>query len=417
VQTILLLTVETRDRPEQPPGVRVLRVVEERTLRGSLDHAARVHDDDLVRDVRNDSQVVGDQDHRRVELVLQAVDQLDDLRLDRHVERRRRLVRDQHVRVARERHRDHRALAHSARKLVWIIVDARLRIRNADLLQQVDCASARLFLVGPLVNSNRLGDLHPDGVHRVQRGHRVLEDHRHLVAANVLQLVLVHLEHVSTLVEHLTAEGRVAVSRQAEQRHRSDALPRAGLSHDAEHLAALQLEAHTVDSIDHTIFCVELDLEVLYFDQALSHLGWPDPWVEVRIYEVDEDAEEDDEERGVDRHAHDRWQVEALHGVGGILTHSLQIEDRLGQDRAPAEHGREVETEERDDRDQGVPQDVLDHHPPRRQSLGFGGADVVLVDRVEDVAPQDAAVEADEQHGEHPPRHQQMHEPLPGVDG
>src|SRR5580765_6589571 len=417
MQTLLLWTIEARDRPEQAPRVRVLRVVEERSLRGSLNHAARVHDDDLVRDVRNDSQIVGDQDHRRVELVLQPVDQLNDLRLDRHVECRRRLVRDQHVRVARECHRDHRALAHSARKLVWIVVDARLRIRNADLLQKVDCARARLFLVGPLVHSNRLADLRPDGVHRVQRGHRILKDHRHLVAANVLELVLVHLEDVSTLVEHLPAEGRIAVSREAEQRHRRNTLPRAGLSHDAEHLAALQLEADTVDRVDHTVFRVELDLEVVYLDQSFSHLGGPDPWVEVRIYEVDEDAEEDDEERGVDRHAHDRRQVEALHGVGGILTHSLQIEDRFRQDRAPAEHGREVEPEERDDGDQGVPQDVLDHHPLRREPLGLGGADVVLVDRVEDVAPQHAAVEADEQHGEHPPRHQQMDEPLPRVNG
>ena len=55
---------------------------------------------------------------------LEPVDQLDDLGLDRDVERGRRLVGDQHVRVARERHRDHRALAHPARELVRVVVDA-----------------------------------------------------------------------------------------------------------------------------------------------------------------------------------------------------------------------------------------------------------------------------------------------------
>ena len=48
-----------------------------------------------------------------------------DLRLDRHVEGGRRLVRDQQRRRARERHRDHHALAHAARELV------RVRARRA----------------------------------------------------------------------------------------------------------------------------------------------------------------------------------------------------------------------------------------------------------------------------------------------
>ena len=47
--------------------------------------------------------------------------QVEDLRLDRDVERRRRLVGDQQLRLAGERHRDHRALAHAARELVRIV--------------------------------------------------------------------------------------------------------------------------------------------------------------------------------------------------------------------------------------------------------------------------------------------------------
>ena len=46
------------------------------------------------------------------------------IRLDRHVERRRRLVGDEQLRVARERHRDHHPLAHPAGELVRILVDA-----------------------------------------------------------------------------------------------------------------------------------------------------------------------------------------------------------------------------------------------------------------------------------------------------
>ncbi len=46
--------------------------------------------------------------------------QLEDLGLDRDVERGRRLVGDQQIRLARERHRDHHALPHAARELVRV---------------------------------------------------------------------------------------------------------------------------------------------------------------------------------------------------------------------------------------------------------------------------------------------------------
>ena len=64
-----------------------------------LDDPAGVHDRDLVGDLGDDAEVVGDDHDRGVELALQALDQLEDLRLDRHVERRRRLVGDQQLRV------------------------------------------------------------------------------------------------------------------------------------------------------------------------------------------------------------------------------------------------------------------------------------------------------------------------------
>ena len=61
---------------------------------------------------------------RHAELALQLREQLQDLRLDRDVERGRRLVGDEQLRLAGERHRDHHALAHAARELVRVRVDA-----------------------------------------------------------------------------------------------------------------------------------------------------------------------------------------------------------------------------------------------------------------------------------------------------
>ena len=98
--------------------------VEDLVRRPVLHRAAGVHDHHVRRGLGDDAEVVRDQDHADVELLLHAVDQLEDLRLHGHVERRRRLVGDQHVRVVDERHRDHRALAHAARELVRVVARA-----------------------------------------------------------------------------------------------------------------------------------------------------------------------------------------------------------------------------------------------------------------------------------------------------
>ena len=107
----------------------------------------------------------------------------------------------------------------------------------------------RAALVDLLVRLDRLDDLLADPVHRVQRRHRILEDHPDLVAAVVLHLRVRELEQVAALVVHLAAEARVDVARQAHDRHRGHALARAGLADDPEHLAALELERDAVDGV------------------------------------------------------------------------------------------------------------------------------------------------------------------------
>ena len=65
-------------------------------------------------------------------LLLEALDQLEDLRLHGHVERGRRLVGDQQPRLVDQRHGDHRALAHAARELVRVGAEPVAGVRDAD---------------------------------------------------------------------------------------------------------------------------------------------------------------------------------------------------------------------------------------------------------------------------------------------
>jgi hypothetical protein len=73
---------------------------------------------------------VRDQQDRHVQAALQRVEQFQDLSLDGHVERRRRLVRDQQRRIARERHGDHHALTHPTGQLVRVVPDPLRRRRD-----------------------------------------------------------------------------------------------------------------------------------------------------------------------------------------------------------------------------------------------------------------------------------------------
>ena len=73
-----------------------------------------IHDGDAVGQVLDDAEIVGDEKVGEVELRAQVHEQVQDLRLDRHVERCDRFVADQHVGLHRERAGDADALALTA---------------------------------------------------------------------------------------------------------------------------------------------------------------------------------------------------------------------------------------------------------------------------------------------------------------
>ena len=105
---------EVRHRRQQPLCVRMPRPVEEIVHARLLHLPAAVHHDDALRRLGNDAEVVRDEDDRSAKALLQLDDEVEDLSLNRDIECCRGLVGKQHLRVARERHRRHRALAHEA---------------------------------------------------------------------------------------------------------------------------------------------------------------------------------------------------------------------------------------------------------------------------------------------------------------
>jgi hypothetical protein len=86
-----------------------------------LDNPSGVHHQHPMTDLGDDPQVVGDQDDAGPATGLQVAEQVEDLRLDRNVECRCRLVSDQDIRFAGKGHGDHDPLTHPPAELVRVI--------------------------------------------------------------------------------------------------------------------------------------------------------------------------------------------------------------------------------------------------------------------------------------------------------
>ncbi len=174
---------------EQRLGVRMRRRAENALNRRGFDDAPRIHDGDAIDQLRDDAEIVGDEQDREAERIAKLAEQTQDLRLHRHVERGRRLVRDQDLRLAGQRDRDHDPLAHSAGKLVRIGAELHRRVRDADHFEKLAGLERLPGASRLLMNRDGFLNLFADLHHRVERRHRLLENHRNAATAGFDALV------------------------------------------------------------------------------------------------------------------------------------------------------------------------------------------------------------------------------------
>src|SRR5688500_15136777 len=244
-----------------------------------LDDVAGVHDLYAVRHAGDHAHRVSNHDYAGVALTLKSAHQVQDLRLNCDVERGRRLIGDDELRVAAQRHRDHDALAHAAGELMRVLVQPLLRIRNADQFEEIDRPCSGLILVHAEVKLNRFAQLAGDGEDRIEGGHRVLEDHRDLFAADLAHVVVGHLQDVATLEQDLAGRDLARRARnQAHDREPGHAFTAPGLADDAEGLARHDIERDVVNCLDNAVLGHELGPQITHFEQWLPGAGRLDVW-------------------------------------------------------------------------------------------------------------------------------------------
>ena len=171
----------------------------------------------------------------------------EDLRLNGHVEGGCRLVGKQDGGPARERRGDHHALAHPARELERVLLEAPVGLGDADGFQHGPRLSARLDAPERPVRPERLDQLVADGHHRVERAGGLLEDDGDAGAANAPHLGLGQGEEVGALEHDATAHGSGDRRKQTHDCQCGQRLPAAALADERENLSCGEIERHAVD--------------------------------------------------------------------------------------------------------------------------------------------------------------------------
>ena len=257
-------------RLEERLGVGHGHALEEDVGRRPLDDVAGVHHDDLVGARGHHAEVVGHEDHGHVAVALQLAQQVEDLRLHCDVEAGGGLVGHEEARGAGQGDGDHHALAHAARELGGVGLVALDRGGDAHLHQQRERGLLGLALGELQVDPERLGDLVADPLHRVERRHRVLEDHGDVRAPELAQLVVRRVEDLGAVVAHRPRLRGRRPREQAHDRPGQHGLARARLAHDAERLALVEGERHALDGLQRAAAGGEGDVEVLDLEQPAS---------------------------------------------------------------------------------------------------------------------------------------------------
>src|SRR5215218_2482591 len=239
----LLLWVGDRDCREQRGGVGVARLAVERRLVGDLHDLVEVQHGDPVRDVFDHGEVVGYEDVGEVEFLLQVLQKVDDLRLDRDVQSRDWLVADDQARVESDGPCHPDPLPLSARKLVGVAIVV-LGVQADHLEKLLHPPLALAGATAHVVDPERLGDDVAYGHAGVQARIRVLEDDLHVPP---------HAEHPLAIVTQyvLAVEDHLALRRFQKAQHeagkRTLSAPR--LPHEPERLPAAHREVDAVHSL------------------------------------------------------------------------------------------------------------------------------------------------------------------------
>ncbi len=262
--------LEPRHAIEQRPAVGMERRGEQPVDWRLLHQPPAVEDHGPAADLAHQIEIVRDEQEREPQPLAQVRQQPHDLRLHRHVECRRRLVRDQQLWPAGDGHGDQHALPHAAGELVRKLVEPRTGIADAHEVEQLDRPVARLGHAHAGMGTDHIGQMNTDRKHGVQSGQGILEDDGQRPAAQPPHGRLVELGQVRPVEDDPPPRDPARMAQQAHDRERRLALAGAAFAHEADSLPRVHAEVDAAHHFHDPPADREADPEVLDLQQRHS---------------------------------------------------------------------------------------------------------------------------------------------------
>jgi hypothetical protein len=151
---------------------------EQQFHRSFFNDTSCIHHRNPIGHLGNHAEIMGDEQNSHGEFALKAADQVENLCLHRDIKGCGWFVSNQQLRPAGQRHCDHDALTHASREFVGEGARSGCRIGNADQAQHVHCAGPCCSTGDFFVCADCFSDLVTHPHYRIERSHRLLEDHR-----------------------------------------------------------------------------------------------------------------------------------------------------------------------------------------------------------------------------------------------
>ena len=141
---------------------------------------------------------------------------------------------------------------------------------DADLGERRARLFARRCTRDPAMRDNRLDHLRIDPQHRIQRHHRILENHRDAVAAKLSQVLFAQRAKIASLEAQVSRDDATRRIDEAHDRVAGHRLAGPRFTDQSQHLAARDGEGDVVDRLDHARLGEEVGLQTVNFEQGCT---------------------------------------------------------------------------------------------------------------------------------------------------
>ena len=216
---------------------------------------------------------MADIDGGRVELFDNITDRGKHLDLGGDVKRRGRLIKNDQVGTAGERHRGHRALELATRHLMRVAQPELIRIWQIHPLIKAGCVGFSLRPGHHVMLQRCLAELVDQTMRRIEAGSRRLGDIGNAAAAKLAQLLSGLAEQVKPVKFDRAIGDLAAIPAKPHRGKAKGRFASPGLTDQAKHLAPVEIKIDTIDDIDPGLVTQPLDMDIAHGQERRGGAG------------------------------------------------------------------------------------------------------------------------------------------------